>query len=374
MKQFIIILNMLFVTFFATGCSISSKINIADYKENIKTKENIPPICEAQYKKKKPSVAIINFTNNSNFGAATINEAKSEDTAGFSFGLSGFKAGSKSGKSSSTRIVDPKLASSFVPLIENMILNTGGTRLFTRSDLDKVDTELKLQDSGLLDPNSVVEFGLTSGVEYIVTGSIDYVKHKFNNYSKYTGGIAEAAKYSDNDKLKIATSVINFATSFLDGTTVETAITVKIIDVSTGKIVFSEQIKKDTKINTQKKSSYTQLVGAVKDCVSEALPILQSQFQEYFALRGYITKLRRDGSDAIAQINLGRDDKIKEGQEFVVLKTESSFDPLSHKESCDLMATDIKLTATEHISKNNSWLRVENADDVKLLQLVQKVK
>ena len=50
--------------------------------------------------------------------------------------------GAKSSSSDITRTVDPKLAKTFIPLIEKMILNTGGTNLFSRSDLDKIDAEL----------------------------------------------------------------------------------------------------------------------------------------------------------------------------------------------------------------------------------------
>lgn len=360
------------IVLLSSGCFSNDKINLTKYNKSITTKQKITPICKSNYKQDKSTVAVVNFTNNSTFGTAKVNTKSS----GANVGILGLSIEAQSSDSKSIRTVEPKLAKAFIPLIEEMVLNTGGTKLFTRSDLDKVDAELKLQDSGLLDPSSVVEFGLTSGVKYIITGSIDYVDHNFKNYSQYTGKLSNAVRNSDNDNVKIATVAINFATSFFDGTVIKTAITIKILDVATGKIVFTQQIKKDTKINSKKEPTYDQLVGAIKNCISEALPVLQAQFQEQFALKGYITKLRKNGDDIIAQINLGRDDKIKQGQEFIVLSQEESQDPLTNIKSCDLLNTDIKLIVTEHISKNKSWLKVENPKEanIKLLQLVKKVK
>jgi curli biogenesis system outer membrane secretion channel CsgG len=353
-----------------SGC-MSNKVNLADYKQHIKIKETIPQICKSNYKKEKTKVAVVNFTNNSTFGAASLTKKASDARVG----IIGMSIGAKSDSSTTIRTVEPKLAKAFIPLIEKMLLNTGGTQLYTRSDLDKVDAELKLQDSGLLDPNSVVEFGLTSGVKYIITGSIDYVDYKFKDYSQYTGKLSNAVKNSDDDNVKMAAAAINFATSFFDGTSIKTAITVKILDVATGKVVFSQQIKKDTKINSKKEPTYDQLVGAVKNCISEALPVLQTQFQEQFSLKGYITKLRKNGDDIIAQINLGREDEVKVGQVFLVQSLEESEDPLTNKKSCDLLNTNIKLTVTKHISKNTSWLKVEDTNaNIKLLQLVRRIR
>ncbi len=359
------------LSFLLSGC-FSSTLNISDFKQIITTKENIPKICISNYKKEKPSVAVINFTNNSTFGTASLNSKN----AGASAGISGFYIGATSHSNNVVRIVEPRLAKAFIPLIENMLLNTGGTKLFTRSDLNKVDTELQLQDSGLLDPKSVVEFGLTSGVKYLITGSIDYINHNFNNYSQHTGKLSNAVSRSENNSVRIAAAALTLASSFFDGTTVNTAITVKILDVATGQIVYSEQIKTNTKISSRKEPTYDQLIGAVKDCIIDALPILQSQFQEQFALKGYITKLRKNGNNIVAQINLGRDDKIKKDQVFVVQAMDVSTDPFTNIESCDLIDTNVKLVATQHIDKNKSWLKVDDAknSNIKLLQLVKKIK
>ncbi|MCK5295025.1 MAG: hypothetical protein KAJ49_10250, partial [Arcobacteraceae bacterium] len=197
-----------------SGC-LSTEINIATYKQSINIKENIPQVCKSNFKQTKPTVAVVNFTNNSTFGTAKISTNNSDA----SIGLFGFSLGASSNKTNTIKTVEPKLAKAFIPLIEKMILDTGGTELFTRTDLDKVDTELKLQDSGLLDPSSIVEFGLNSGVEYIITGSIDYVEHNFKNYSKTTGTLANATYNTDNTNLKLAATGLHFISSLFDGTT-----------------------------------------------------------------------------------------------------------------------------------------------------------
>jgi len=295
-------------------------------------------------------------------------------SAKLSIGITGFDAGAQSSSSKTSRMVDPKLSAAFIPLIEQMIMETGGIELYTRSDLDKVDAELKLQDSGLLDPNSVVEFGKTSGVKYIVTGSIDYVEHSFKDYSSNTEQLSKATANSDNDNIKLLATGLNFVAGMFDGTTIKTALTVKILDVATGKVVFSKQIKNDTLLNSKKKPTYGQLVEAIKTNISEAIPTLQKQFASQFGTNGYISKIRKNGDDYIAQINMGTKDNIKKGDKFIVYSIETSIDPLTNKSSCDTIATDIELEATEHISQTQTWTKVIDGDgkNIRLLQLVRR--
>lgn len=362
------------VVFFISGCT-SSKINLSEYNENIPTKLELDETCKALYTKEKSSIAVVNFTNNSNFGVADVSDKNEEASAYIGISIVGAGAAAKSSSSKTTRVVDPKLANSFIPLIEQMLINTGGVELFTRSDFDKVDAELKLQDSGLLDPDSVVDFGQTSGVKYLVTGSIDYVDHNHKDYSKYTGKLSNATKYSDDDGVKIAAAALDFATGFFDGTTIKTAVTVKVLDVATGKIIFSKQIKNETKINTKKPPSYGQLVGAIKNNISQALPTLQKQFTGEFGIGGYISQVKYNSDqEAIVQINLGLNDDIKQGDKFIVKNLESSTDPLTNKSRCETIPTNIELEATEHITNTHTWTQVIEGEqsNIKLLQLVER--
>ncbi len=365
---FILSLAILF-----TSCS-SSKINIADYSQNINQKLPVDPICKKYYITKKPTVAVVNFTNNTNFDLSTQNDRSSNSYGG----VYGIGIGVKSSKSNTKRQVNPKLSSAFIPKIEQMVLNIKGAKLITRSDLNKVDTELKLQDSGLLDPNSVVEFGLNSGVQYIITGSIDYISHNFQNYSQYTGSLAHASLYTNNKDLKLASAAVFLTSSFFDGTTIKSAVTVKIIDVSTGEIIFSKQIKTKDKIHNQKKPSYDQLVGLIKKSINKALPTLQSKLKEQFSKTSYISQIKKipNDNEAIVKITLGKDDDIKQDDNFMVQTLEISIDPLTNKKTCEKIDTNIKLTTTNQINQTTSWAKVIDGDykKIKLLQLVKKIK
>ena len=365
-------LRLLFSLVFASlfiACT-STNINIADYSKNITQKLSIDPICKSLYNNSKPSVAVVNFTNNTNFNLAQTNNSDSYAE------LDIINIGMNS--SNSKRQINPKLSSAFIPQIEQMVLNTNGARLFTRSDLNKVNNELKLQDSGLLDPNSIVQFGLNSGVQYIITGSIDYISHNFSNYSSYTGTLAHASLYTNDSKLQLASAAVFLASSFFDGTKIKSAVTVKIIDVATAQIVFSKQIKTSQRIHSNRNPSYSQLVGIIKRGINNALPSIQNKLKEQFSKTAYINKIRKipTQDDIIVQVTVGKDNDIKEGDEFILQNIEVSQDPFSNIKTCEKINTNIKLIATQEISDTHTWLKVldENISNIKLLQFAKKIK
>jgi curli biogenesis system outer membrane secretion channel CsgG len=377
---------ILFITLFFTSCSkqlnlakatisesLGSSIDISKYKTNINEKIDLPQECRVLYENKKHSVAVVNFTNNTNFSSADVNDKSSDDSVHIGLNIIGIGAGKKSSSSKTKRLVNPKLASSFIPMIQDMLIKTGSVNLFEREDYEKVNTELKFQDSGLLDPNSVVEFGKTSGVKYIVTGSIDKVSHNYRNYSQFTNKAVNAAVLTKDKDFKIAAASLHLASSFFDGTTVKTAVTVKIIDVASGRIVFTKKINNESKINGNKEPTYSQLVGAVKDNIEEALPALENRLLKHFSYNAYITKIKEYKDDRIVQINLGKDSSIKKDMAFEVFNIESTTDPLSGKITCDLIPTKLELEVKEVLS-NSSWTTISegNEKDTRLLQIVKR--
>ena len=60
-----------------TGCG-GNKLDVLSYPEKVRTKVNIPEICMPKYKSAMPTVAVMEFTNNSTFGKAEIDETKSQ--------------------------------------------------------------------------------------------------------------------------------------------------------------------------------------------------------------------------------------------------------------------------------------------------------
>jgi curli biogenesis system outer membrane secretion channel CsgG len=351
-----------------------NKIDPTSYTTKVKEKVQIPKVCKELYKNSIPKVGVVDFINNSTFDKATVDSISSDKKVGI--GLSGLFLGanSKSEKLRVKRDIDAKLSKSVTSLVESMILSTGGAELFTRTDMNKIDKELKLQNSGMLDDETLVEFGKTSGVKYLVTGTIDNVKQDYTDYSAAGDVAGEATKSSKNDTVKAVGALINLATKLTGGMNVSTDITLRVVNVETGKIEYSQKSSNSENIGKIEKPSYDAIIGAVKSNIAKSIEDLQPELLKYFGQKGYITQIRKKGSKTIVQINLGSKDKIKENQLFDVYTLEENTDPLTDKVSCDLIKTSTTLKATNQVNQDRSWATVEDnkPNNLMLLQLVQK--
>ena len=372
------LINLILISIFLTGClkSTTNNFNTALYPIKINTKLQIPKVCRSEYDYILPKVAVLDFVNNSTYDKAKVDDKDSSGAIGLGIGITGFVAGAKQNSSRVKRAIDAKLSASITPLIENIVLNTGGAILYTRDKLDKIEDELKLQESGLLDPNSVVKFGKLSGVQYLITGTIDNATALYRGYSKYTNSFENVARNTQNDKLKLATSLLSLGTSFFDGTDIQTNITIKIIDVSSGKIVFTKSLENKIKIANTKSPTYDQIISGLKNSISDIMPELKKDFSKHFKLQSYITQIRKDkDGNTIARIKLGTKHKIEAKDEFSVFSLEENIDPLTNTKSCDKIKLPFVLKATSQISENKTWTKVQNTNtnDIKILQLVQKI-
>jgi len=374
------LLSVVAITFI-TGCG-KNEVDIAAYPTKINNKVEIPEICMPQYKSAMPKVAVVNFTNNSTFGKADIaNTNTRRDSAavvGVGVAPSGFIAGgasqSNTVSNSENRSVDAKLAESLTGPLENLIVNSGGAILLSRTDMDKINAELKFQDSGLVDPDSVVKFGKLSGARYIVTGSIDNVLQTYRDNSGAASAVGKATQQSDNNAVKLIGMLMQVGASVTDGMVITSKMTVKIIDVETGQIVLSKPLEKTTNIGKIRNPNFDQVVGGLKTAMLEALPGLEEDFATYFSVKGYITQLKAKDKDIIAQVNVGRDLKVVENQIFKALNFDQLTDPMTGKESCDISESMIRLKATQQITPTHTWLTIENGEgkDLKVGQLIQK--
>ncbi|MEA2019255.1 MAG: CsgG/HfaB family protein [Campylobacterota bacterium] len=371
------------------GCG-GNKLDVLSYPKQVKTKVQIPEICMPKYKSAMPTVAVMEFTNNSTFGKAEISTNKSQSekvrksaavvgivATPVGVGVGGASVSKTNTKSKSTNVkrsVDAKLSSSVTGPLESLIVNSGGAKLFTRSDMAKIDAELQFQDSGLVDPDSAVEFGKTSGVRYIITGSIDNVDQKYRSNEAAAGAVSNATAKSDNQSVRLLGSLMKLGASVTDGMVITTKLTVKMLDVQTGKIIFSKTLEENANIGKIPEPSYDQVVGGIKKAMMDALPTLNKDFANYFAVKGYITKIKANGDDRIAQLNIGRDLKVVENQLFKVYSFEESEDPMSGEKSCDVIETNTQLRASQQIQPKTTWATVEEgeASSLKLGQLVQK--
>lgn len=374
-----------------TGCG-GNKLDVLSYPTRVKDKVNIPEICMSKYKSAMPTIAVIPFTNNSTFGKAEMENRSSNSNSNRSgvavagivansnaIGVgvaSASKSKSNSKSSSVKRSVDAKLSASVTGPLENLVVSSGGAKLFTRTDMNKIDKELKFQDSGLIDPSSVVAFGKTSGVRYIITGSINNVEQKYRDNESSAKDVKSSAEKSKNKALDMLGSIAKFGTSISDGMIISTKMSVKILDVETGKIVFTKQLESSKNIGKIKTPTYDQIVGGIKSAMIDSLPTLNKEFANYFAVKGYITQIKKNkDNEIIAQVNIGKDMKVSENQLFKVYQFDEIEDPMSGVKSCDVIETTTKLRASQQIRNKTTWTTIEEGDgnSLKLGELVQKL-
>jgi curli biogenesis system outer membrane secretion channel CsgG len=377
LKKIVKTVSFALVPMFFVGCTSSigtNKVNPTSYTNKINKKAQVPKVCKSMYKSSMPKVGVVDFINNSTFDKATIDSINSNKKVGIGFSGLFVGAGSKSERLRIKRNIDSKLSKSVTSLVESMVLSTGGAELFTRTDMNKVDKELKLQDSGMLDSDTLVEFGRTSGVKYLVTGTIDNVEQDYTDYSDAGDVVGESTKNSKDKDVKLLGALVNLATKITGGMSISTDITLRIIDVQTGKIEYSKKSSNSKNIGKIKKPSYDAVIGAVKSNIAKSIDELKPELTKYFGVKGYITQIRKNGSNTIAQINIGSEYKVKPNQLFDVYTFEESIDPLTDKLSCDLIKTDMQLKATNQITKSKTWTTVNsgNPNNLMLLQLVQK--
>jgi len=370
------------------GCS--DNVKISDYPSKILTPVQIPSVCKGEYQKltAQPKVAILPFTNNSSFAKATTKTSNTHSnyTKGAVAGVgvmptgigAGYVAGGKKDKytTSTKRVVDPKLDKAIASALEGVISDMGGAEVYTREDLAKILKEQKLQQSGLFDENSIVQVGKLSGVKYIITGSIDRVTQEYKNYKTAAKVVSLTTKNSNDNADLLIKSVINFGATAMSGTKITTTVTFKVIDVETGKIVFSKQITESKNIGNVRNPSYTQVIGGIKADVIAAIKKLKPDLSQFFSVRGYILQVRSDKkhNEYIAQINLGYKDKVKPNQKFSVYTFNEVIDPVKRTRLCDMTKMDITLQVSKNqIEPHRAWT-IATGSNVKDLRPGQIVK
>jgi TolB-like protein len=359
-----------------TGCG--TNINMADYPNKVRQSVNVPEICQAQYSalKEIPRVAIVKFTNNSSFGKADTTNSntnasyKQASVTGIVAGEGGIgighaEAGSMKSKTNVTkRTVDPKLDKAITSAFEGILAEMGGAEVYSREDLDKVMKEQKLQQSGLIDENTLVQVGKLAGVRYIITGSIDSVTQEYKDFEQGAQAATQNNRKNDLGSM-LFKAALNAGASAMSGMKITTRVTFKVIDVQTGKIVFSKQVEETKNIGKIQDPTYDQVIGGIKDDIMEALQSVKPELSEFFSVSGYITQVRtdKDRKNYIAQINLGRKDKVKPGQTFSVFSFEESTDPVTGKSSCDKVTMNVKLKVSDNqIQQTKSWTIAEGDD------------
>ncbi|MFA7571854.1 MAG: hypothetical protein WCY75_11495, partial [Sulfurimonadaceae bacterium] len=177
---------------------------------------------------------------------------------------------------------------------------------------------------------------------------------------------------SNDSNTQIAGLIGRVLTSFTDGILIKTTITVKILEVQSGKIVYAQTLSDDVNIGKFANPSYDVYIGGIKSAIISSLEQLHYDFSNQFILKGYITKIKSNGNTQLVQINLGKKNNIQPNQIFNVYTLEESIDPLLGTLSCDKIQLPVTLSVTSYISDTHSWLKPEKDDiKLKLLQLVE---
>jgi TolB-like protein len=388
-----------------TGCG--SDINISKFPKRVMSPYQIPDICHDEYAKLKslPKVAVVKFTNNSSFGVAnssntnidsTVNTTRTGKHVGGAYvGVTGtgvgvvhgsaYKTNTKTKKDvnidNTTRVVDPKLDKSITSAIETVLASMGGADVFTREDLDKVLKEQNLQQSGLVDDNTIVQVGKLAGVKYIITGSLDSVSQEFRDYSDVSKAVnndnnSNSSNQQNSWMSLLAKVGVSAVASHQSGMKITARISVKVIDVETGKIVLSKKIDETKNIGMIKNPNYDQKIGGIKGAIEAGLNQILPEMSDFFSVSGYIVQVRsdKDRKNYIAQINLGKDNKVIPNQTFYAYTFEELTDPISGKTSCSKNRLDVTLSVSKNqINKENSWTVVDG-DDAPMLRPGQIIK
>ena len=377
-----------------TGCGTT--VNMSDYQTKVRQIYQVPDVCKAEYKSLKdiPRVAVLPFANNSSLSKANTSHTNANasyqhaSATGIGVGANGIGvAHASAGKirvnrNTTSRVVDPKLDKSITSALEGKLAEMGGVDIYSREDLNKIMKEQKFQQSGLVDENTIVQLGKLAGVRYIVTGSIDSVTQEYKDYEKAANATANAtANNRQNQSLanQLFGAALRIGASALSGMKITTRVTFKVIDVKTGKIVASVQKEETKNIGKIPNPTYEQVIGGIKDDIMKALDDTKEELSDFFGVRGYITQVKTDAKrkNYIAQINVGKKDKVKPGQTFSVYTFEENEDPVTHKITCDKITMNVKLKVSDNqLQQTNAWTIAEGDDAPKIRagQIVKRDK
>jgi len=247
---------------------------------------------------------------------------------------------------------DSPLAAGATDLMVNALLNTNRFRVFERSKLDAILQEQDFQHfSGLVDQTTAVKLGKMIGVDAILTGSITNISFKK----------AEGIKFGP---LKVGKS------------SAKVVMTIRIIDVTTGEILFSTVQEEMASKSAISGVLPIPIPGGIGFSHEEAVDILSAVelicnkvVLNFVAkmdkktvelssapLAGYVVKVESTSSGGITQvyINLGENSGIQVGDEVRIYREgEVILDPKTNEvldRELDLIAKARVMEVRDRIS------------------------
>lgn len=209
------------------------------------------------------------------------------------------------------------------------LVSIGGAKVYTRTELDKLMEEQKLQLSGLTDDKTLVGFGKIVGLQYIITGSI-------NNIGFTTGAMA-----------------------LLTGSRpqIEIQLSIRMINVSTGEIVLSKGVVGKHILEA---ADYVGVVSGIKKAVTKSLADTRPEFSKLFTVKGYILQTKK-GNEGIkaALINIGEKHGLKTGMRMYIHTFHELKDPFTGQSICNIVRLPVEGEVTTQIQENNAWVLIK---------------
>ncbi|MGA1862754.1 hypothetical protein OWM07_07715 [Deferribacter thermophilus] len=325
----------------------------------------VPQVCRAQYETRQLRVAVVDFQNNTTFGKMTGSNTSirgqgtrthveggvagavvAPGAVGVGYvGASKTKVKYSKDINTFMRQISPNIGAYAQSAVEDIVVNMGGVEVFTRSNIQQVMQEQGFQ-MNVADPNTLVQLGKIAGVSYIITGSVDNIKAEYVPPSK--------KKKSDNALANLALSILEATT---EGWNVNVEMTVKIIDVATGRIIASKKVKGRELAGKQPNFNPELIITAAKKAMGEAALDIKPELSQLFAIKGYIIQLR--GNKQVALVNLGRANGIKPGQKLIAYDFMEIRDPFKGTHSCSKAKIPVELIVTDQVDENQCWVKIE---------------
>lgn len=375
------------------SCAGIPKIDPMSYRELTGDKEAVPPVCKKTYETVIPRVAVVNFVNNTTFDYAKMVQANVQ-ASGQKSSSGSFGAASKPGAfgaawsneqkatfeaqaEQTQRDVNAKLSESIEDGVVDEIVNLGGAKIFSRTELQKVMDEQKFQQSGLANDSTLVSLGKLVGVQFIITGSINNVNLSYVDLTQTKKSTQDLGKQFGLIG-QIVGAVGAAAMESQEGWNIATEVTVRIIDVETGEIVLSKKVNGKHIIGKIPYPNFDALVGGIKKASSKSLLDTRPQLSKYFSLKGYIWEIRTspDGKERIAMVNIGESHGLKGGQKLIIYTFYEKKDPMTGQAACTKGKLNVELTVSNQVDTQHAWVTIkgESADvqKVKVGQIVER--
>ncbi len=199
------------------------------------------------------------------------------------------------------------LPNALTDLMINSLINSGRFRVFERRKLSSLVTEQSFQHfSGLVDPQTAVQLGRMIGAHFVITGSITDI------YKSSGGGL-------------------RLGSISLGKSSIRVTLTVRIVDVATGEILYSAVKQKKasrSKVGlglgdvSMYSDSSLSVISAVRELCDEIVADFVSKIDAHIGeladipLNGYVVET----SGKTVYLNLGKSSGIKVGSRVRILK------------------------------------------------------